>query len=139
MRFPQIVIRESEGWVARQLHEAAEEHRWLVREPRTLTETRTLVREPRPTLLVLQVEPASEDPAPFALIADVNQRNPDVATIVVSDTKLPDAERVAWTAVLFDLGASFVLFPPLSKSVLEDAATGLLAAAIRRMQSEGTE
>ena len=85
----------------------------------------------------MQVEPESQDPAAFALIADIHRQNPDVPTIAVSDTKLPDAERTAWTAALFDLGAAFVLFPPLSKSVLEDAATGLLTTAIARSQPKG--
>lgn len=132
MRYPQIVIRETDGWVARQLQEAAAEHRWLIREPKSIAETLSLSREPRPTLLVVQVEPGSDEPAAFALIADVHRLSPDVPMIVMSDTKMPDADRASWTAALFDLGAAFVLFPPLSKSVLEDAASGLLAAAIRR-------
>jgi len=138
MRSPQIVIREADGWVARQLHEAATEHRWLIREPKSTTEALSLAREARPTLLVVQVEPAGEEPAAFALIAEVARCNPAVPTIAVSDTKLPDAERIAWTAAIFDLGAAFALFPPLSKSILEDAATGLLLAAIRRAQTGGT-
>jgi hypothetical protein len=39
---------------------------------------------------------------------------------------------VQWAAALFDLGARVALFPPLTQPVLEDAASGLMAAAIRR-------
>jgi hypothetical protein len=47
--------------------------------------------------------------------------------------KLSDADRIAWTAALIDLGARYVLFPPLTKPVLEDVISGLMAAAIRRV------
>jgi hypothetical protein len=66
------------------------------------------------------------------LIADVRTAHPDVPVIAVSDVKLSDADRGAWTAALFDLGARYVLFPPLTRPVLEDVVSGLMAAAIRR-------
>ena len=58
--------------------------------------------------------------------------------MAVADVKLPDAERAAWAAALFDLGVRFVLFPPLTKPVLEDVASGLMAAAIRRVVGEAS-
>jgi len=56
--------------------------------------------------------------------------------VAVADVKLPDAERAAWTAALLDLGARYVLFPPLTRPVLEDAVSGLMAATIRRVIGE---
>jgi biotin carboxyl carrier protein len=52
--------------------------------------------------------------------------------VAVSDLKFNDADRVAWTAALFDLGARYALFPPLTKPVIEDVVSGLMAAAARR-------
>ena len=40
--------------------------------------------------------------------------------------------RAVWTATAFDLGARFVLFPPLTRPVLEELAGGLMSAVIRR-------
>ena len=38
--------------------------------------------------------------------------------------------------MLFDLGARYVLFPPLTKPVLEDLASGLMASAVRRVMGD---
>ena len=54
----------------------------------------------------------------------------------MSDVKLPDAERTAWTAALLDLGARYVLFPPLTRPVLEDVVSGLMTATIGRIVGE---
>jgi hypothetical protein len=133
MRYPQVVVREADGWIAKQLLDLAAESRWLVREPRSNDATLSLARDRRPTVLFVQVEPGDEKAAGFALVADVHRTCPDVPVVAVSDVKLPDADRVAWAAVLFDLGARYVLFPPLSKPVLEDVLSGLMAAAVRRV------
>lgn len=132
MRRAQLIILESDGWIARQLADLAAENRWLVRQPRSGDAALSLARDARPTVLVVQVEPGDDKPAPFALIADAHRLHPDVPAVAVSDVKLPDADRAAWAALLFDLGARYVLFPPLSKSVLEDVVSGLMASAARR-------
>jgi hypothetical protein len=133
MRHPQLVIVEADQWVAKQLCPLAGESRWLVRQPRTTDTALSLVREGRATVLFVQVEPGDDRPEALALIADAHRLAPDAAVVAVSDLKLPDADRVAWTAVLLDLGARYVLFPPLSRPVLEDVASGLMTAVIRRV------
>ena len=133
MRYPQLVVLDSDEWVARQLRGLAGDHRWLLRPCRKGDAALSLAREPRPTVLFVQVEPGADDAAPFALIADAHRLAPDVPVVAVSDLKLPDADRVAWSAVLLDLGARYVLFPPLSRPVLEDVTSGLMAAAVRRV------
>jgi hypothetical protein len=133
MRYPQVVIREADGWLAKQLRDLAAESRWLVKEPRSGDAALSLVKERRPAVLFVQVEPGDDKPDGFALVAAAHRVCPDVPVVAVSDMKLPDADRVAWTAVLFDLGARYVLFPPLSKPVLEDVLSGLMAAAVRRV------
>lgn len=135
MRHPQLVILDSDGWLARQLADLAAESQWLVRDPKTPKAALALLRDPRPSVFVIRVEP-NEGPADsFALIAEASRLHPDVAIVVVSDLKLPDADRIAWTGLLFDLGARFVLFPPLAKPVLEDVASGLMASAVKRSAS----
>jgi hypothetical protein len=133
MRAPQLVVVEADGWIARHLGDLAAEGAWLVRDTRGAGAALSLVRERRPCVLIVQVELAEDKPAALGLIADARRACPDVPVVAVSDVKLSDADRVAWTAALFDLGARYVLFPPLTKPVLEDVVSGLMAAAIRRV------
>jgi hypothetical protein len=135
MRSPQLIILEADGWLAKQLRELAGESRWLVKSARTTDAARTLARR-QPTVLLVQFEPGEDKPAPLQLVADVHITAPDTPVVAVADVKLPDAERAAWTAALLDLGARYVLFPPLTKPVLEDVVSGLMAATIRRVIGE---
>ncbi len=132
MRAPQLVIVETDGWIARLLAELATDSAWLVRATRTSDNAMSLVRDRRPSVLVVQVEPGDDKPAALTLISDVSRLCPDVPVVAVSDAKLNDADRVAWTAALFDLGVRYALFPPLTRPVLEDVVSGLMASATRR-------
>jgi len=84
-------------------------------------------------VVVVQFDPSDEKPAPFTLIADVHRLCPDVPVVAISDAKLSDSDKAAWTATLMDLGARYVLFPPLARPVLEDVVSGLMAASVRRV------
>lgn len=126
-RRPQVVVLEAEPHVAHHLAELAAENRWLVRPARTATAARDLARDRRPTVAFVEFRPA--DPAAVALVADLHRVAPDAGVVAVSDEKLSEADRAAWTAALLDLGARYVLFPPLTKPILEDLASGLMAVA----------
>lgn len=132
MRAPQLIVVEYDRWLARNLSDLAAEGAWLVRDARNPDDALSLVRDRGPSVLLVQVEPGDDKPAPLALVATVRRERPDVPVVAVSDVKLNDADRVAWTAALFDLGARYVLFPPLTKPVLEDVVSGLMAAAVGR-------
>ncbi len=132
MRFPQIVVCAFDGWAANQLRELAAEHCWLLREVRQPAAALELAREPRPTVLVVQADPTADRPVPLRLVADAHRLAPDAAAVVLSDVKLAEDDRAAWAAGVLDLGARYVLFPPLQRPVLEDLVGGLMAAAIRR-------
>lgn len=138
MRAPQIVVLEAESWIAKQLRELAGESRWLMHAPRSAGAVLALLRR-QPAVVLVQFEPAEEKPAPLGLIAELHRRAPDVPVVAVADVKVPDAERAAWTAAILDLGAAYVLFPPLTKPVLEDVVSGLMAAAIRRSAGHAPE
>jgi hypothetical protein len=133
MLYPHLIILDPGGELARLLADLASEHRWLVRTPRACDTALSLAREGRPGVLFVRVEPGDETPEPFALVADAHRLCPDVPVVAVSGSKLPDADRVAWSAVLTDLGARYVLFPPVSRPVLEDVASGLMASSVRRV------
>src|SRR5262245_2485588 len=135
MHSPQLVILETDGWLAKQLRELAGESRWLVQSPRSVDTALSFARR-RPSVLLAHFEPGADHPPPLQLVADVHRLAPDTPVVAVADVKLPDGERAAWTAALFDLGARFVLWPPLTKPVLEDVVSGLMAATIRRVIGE---
>ena len=136
MRFPQVVICAADDWLAGQLRELAAEHRWLVRDVRSPAATRDLIRDARPTVLIVQADPSAHHVESLKLVAETHRTNPEVATIVLSNAKLPEDQRVLFTATAFDLGARAVLFPPFTRSVLEDLVGGLMTATISRVIGE---
>lgn len=136
MQFPQVVVCAFDDWMANQLRELVAEHRWLLRETRLPSAALELVRDSRPTVLLVQADPTSDKLDPLQLVADTHRRFPDVACVVLSDAKLPEDERAAWTAGVLDLGARFVLFPPLMRPVLEDLLSGLMGAMVQRVMGD---
>lgn len=133
MKHPLVIVFEHDGWLAKQLGELAADSRWLVRVTKTTDTALSLARSGSPAVLLVQFEPTGEKPDPLALVADVHRLAPDVAVAAVSDSKLPEGERAMWTAALLDLGARYVLFPPITRPVLEDVVSGLMAAVVRRV------
>lgn len=131
MRFPQVIVCGSDDWIAKQLADLIAEHRWLVQSVRRPSAALAAARELRPTVVLIQTDPTTADPAALQLVADLHVIRPDVPTVIVSDVKLPEESRALWAAAVLDLGARFVLFPPLTKPVLEDVVSGFLASAIR--------
>jgi hypothetical protein len=138
MKLPQVVVLELDGWLTKQLRELTGESRWLIQATRSVDSAMSLVRDRRPAVLIVQIEPAEDKPEPLKMIAEVHRSTPDIPVIAISDVKLADAERAAWTAALLDLGCRYVLFPPLMKTVLEDVVSGLMTGAIRTVVGEET-
>src|SRR4051794_10165595 len=136
MKHSRVIVLEADGWLAKQLRELAAESRWLVRQARSIDTALSLAREPSPAVLLVQFEPGEDKPAALGLIADVHRLAPDVPVVAMSDSKMREAERAAWTAALLDLGARYVLFPPVTKPILEDVVSGLMTATIRRVVGE---
>lgn len=132
MKYPHLVICAFDDWVANQLKPLVAEQKWVLRECRQPAAALAAACESRPTVLLVQVDPNADALAPLSLVADAAGVAPDVAVAVVSDAKLNEADRAAWTAAVFDLGARFVLFPPLTRPVLEDLVSGLMASVCRR-------
>lgn len=139
MRRPQLVILDPDGPLAALLAEPAAVNRWLVRRPRAADAALGYARDARPTVVLVRVDPAADDAVAAGLIADVHWARPDVAVVAVSDAKLADADRAAWTAVLMDLGCRYVLFPPIAPPVLAELVTGLMTATVRRVTGKDPE
>lgn len=131
MRHPQVVVYESDGTLAAQVRRLAGEHAWLVRESRRPEACLALLAESRPAVLLLRLE--DEIPDGLALLGQVAGRAPDCPVVLVSDVKMDGADqRAQLSALAFDLGARYVLFPPHQQPVIEDLVSGLMAAAVRR-------
>lgn len=132
IRTPQIVVLGFDDWIAKQLRPHAEEHRLLLSDVRQPRAALALLDPLRTTVFIAQVDPHAEESPALAALAEALRRDPRLAAVVVSDGKLPDDDRSRWTAAVLDLGASYVLFPPLTGPVLEDLVGGLMAALLPR-------
>lgn len=132
MKHPQVVVYESDGWLADQVRRLTGENAWLVRESRRPDACLALLADARPSILLLRLERELLDG--LTLLGQVTEQAPDCPVVLVSDVKMEEAEqRAQLSALAFDLGARYVLFPPLQQPVIEDLVAGLLGAAIRRV------
>jgi len=125
---PQILIFAFDDWLSNQLREAAAERRWLIHEVRRLDSFRTAIAEVRTRVIVVQLERAEAGEI-YTAIVQLLKIQPETPIVIVSDTKVPEVERAEWAARWFDLGARFVMFPPLTRAILEDAVVGLMGNA----------
>ena len=91
-----------------------------------------LLRQVRPAVLILKLRDLV---AEFELLAKLQEQAPEVALILVSDVKLEGSEqRLNLSGLAYDLGASYVMFPPLDGTLLEDVVSGLLEARMQRIE-----
>jgi hypothetical protein len=132
MKRPQIVILGFDDWLAKQLRSLAADERWTLHDLRQPAAVKNLLAAFDPTFLLLQVDPQADASPGLALLAELHTTRPEIPAVVVSDGKLPEEERAAWTAAVMDLGAVYVLFPPLTGPVLEDLAGGIMATLAPR-------
>jgi len=138
MKHPQVVVYESDGWLADQVRRLAGENAWLVRESRRPDACLNMLEDSRPAVLLLRLERELLDG--LTLLSQVTERAPDCPVILVSDVKMEGAEqRAQLSALAFDLVARYVLFPPLQQPVIEDLVAGLLGATIRRVVGAAAE
>jgi hypothetical protein len=120
MRHPQFLVVERDGLLANLLRRAGFDRTWSLREPRRLEACLRLLRQGGPSILVLAVGQDLE--RELTLLERVSWFYPDAATVAVGD-----AENPALTGLLWDLGATFVLLPPLPHDLLPDVLRGLMA------------
>lgn len=133
MQFPQLVVLALDDWLGRQLQELTASRRWLLRQSRQLQAAMKMLSPPRPTILIAQLDPRREKPDGFQFLADVHLQFPDVMLLAISDVKINnDDERSLWSASVLDLGASAVIFPPLTKPVLEEVIGQMMTVVLER-------
>lgn len=131
MKSPLLLLRAPDDWLPTQLREWAADRKWLVRALSQWGAFAAAVEPRRPCVAFLHADLASD--AWAVALADLHRRHPDAAAVVVSDTKLSDDLRASVTAAAVDLGARFVLFPPITRQALEDVASGLAEVVLARV------
>lgn len=130
MKAPLLLIRAPDDWLAAQLRDWVADRKWVARAVSQWGAFAGAVDGRRPCVAFLQADLTSDEWA--AALADLMRRHPDAAAVVVSDTKLGDDVRAMVAASAMDLGARFILFPPLTRQGLEDVASGLAEVVLAR-------
>jgi hypothetical protein len=121
MHYPQLLVFESDGRLAKLLEGTAGIQRWAIRQPRRLESCLRLLGRGGPAILVVKLERDLEEC--LTILVRTTQSFPDTATVVVSDVAAPVLADLSW-----DLGASFVLCPPQPRERLLDVVAGLMGA-----------
>jgi DNA-binding NarL/FixJ family response regulator len=126
MRHPQLLVYEHDGRLATLLAETAWSQKWVLRKLRQPEACPRQLRHGNPSVLVLSVGRFLE--RELTLLERITRLFPDTGVVVQSDSDNP-----ALTALLWDLGASYVLQSWPSTEQLLDLVTGLMTAAIHRI------
>ena len=134
MKSPQIVVLAPDDWLGNQLRELVNDHRWLLREVRQLGAFAGQFEDRRPSLAIVQFDWRDVRTELAEAIVLLAQEHPEVAILAVGDTKITEDHAPDWTAALLDLGCRWVLYPPLTRAVLEDALSGWMSALTERMR-----
>ncbi len=119
MHHPQILVFEPDTRLAALLRPLAEERRWVLREPRQVGPCLQLLRHGGPGVLVIRVGRDLE--REFVLLERVAWLSPATGKIVVGDADQTWLAGLAW-----DLGADYVLLPPLGRERLGEVVAGLM-------------
>jgi FixJ family two-component response regulator len=126
MQHPQIVVFERDGRLADALAALSEAERWTLRDSRQVDFCLRQLRQPGPGVLVVKIgRPAERD---LALVEQAAWQFPNVPVVVIGEVE--DAAVLAGLA--WDVGASYALFPPLSRDLLPEVVAGLMRSAIAK-------
>jgi hypothetical protein len=119
MHRAQVIVCESDGRLAALLRETADTRGWWLRAVRRAARVPGLLRPGEPGVVVLRAGRDLEQE--FAVLERISRQFPATASVVVGDADQPALAGLAW-----DLGARFVLFPPLAREQLPEIVTALM-------------
>jgi hypothetical protein len=122
MRAPQIVVYESERWIAELLRGTAEVWQWPLRELRDEAAIVRALRQGGPSLLAFEVGADAE--RDLSLFGRLTWLCPEATAIAVSNVAGDELAGLAW-----DLGAAYVLTPPQPRDALLSVVLGLMETA----------
>lgn len=113
MRQAQIIAHGIDGPLADKLRELAQARRFRLRETSQLSACANLLQTETPSALILALGRDVEKE--LGLLEAAHASWPATALIVIGETNNPVLAALAW-----DLGATFVLFPPTPMEWLAD-------------------
>jgi hypothetical protein len=122
VRAPQIVVYESERWAADLLRATAEIWQWPLRELREETAIVRALLPGGPSVLVFEI--GCDIEGDLALLGRLTWLCPEASTVAVSNVASAELAGLAW-----DLGADYVLAPPLPRDALLPVVLGLMEKA----------
>ena len=120
MRQAQALLYESDGRLAKLLQPVFDTHRWRLRELRQIDSIAEALKESIPLLILKIGRNLYEE---LVLLEQTRWYFPETSIVVVGETAHPELEGLAW-----DLGADFVLFPPLPKEHLVEIVKTMMPA-----------
>ncbi|MBL8792563.1 MAG: hypothetical protein JNM56_01530 [Planctomycetia bacterium] len=123
MKHPQVLVVERNGRLAQLLRVPCQERGWALREPRQVEHCLELLRADCPAALVVRLGGKLEQE--LGLLERVHWQQPRVRLVAVGEVENPLLAELAW-----DLGASYVHFPPLPMELLTATVLRLLECAI---------
>ncbi len=129
MKYPQLIIYETDGAMAKLLGKLASDQGWMMRESRSNESLLNLLKEQRVSIVFLKFE--RDLVSGLELLSQITTQFPDCPVVVVSDVKADSHQRENLSCLVFDLGARYIVFPPLTQPVAEDLANGLMISALR--------
>ena len=118
MRQAQVIVFESDGRLAQLLRPGVEQRGWRLRELRRAEAVPETLREGGPVLVLRLGRDLSEE---LSLLEQVSWAYPETATVVVSN-----ADHNELTALLWELGAHYVLLPADPLADLTELVAGLM-------------
>lgn len=119
MRFPQLIVFETDGRLAAAFRPLATQRAWIVREPRRTGSVLRLLDRGGPNLLLVRTGRDLE--RELGLVEVVSRRFPGTAVVVVCDSEHPRLLGLAW-----DLGATAVVPAALARERLLEVVEYLL-------------
>ena len=125
MKSPRVVVWAFDDGLAAQIRVAVAERKWLLTSVRSADGWATAAGG-GPCVAVVQADTTGDSDKALSAVGELHRTRPDADVVVVCDVKLNDEDRPPWTAAALDLGARLVLYPPLTRTVLEDAVIGLM-------------
>ncbi len=120
MRFPQIVLWETENRLAKLLLPLAEQQHWLLRQPQQLESVLRFLDRGGPNLLIVRV--GSDLEREFLVVAQAREHAPQVSILTVLDQDVPQLRLLAWTlgaTAVITLGQSRERFVELVVSLIQ--------------------
>ncbi len=123
MRYPQLVVYETERWIADLLHGTAGTWKWTLRELRQPDACLRVLLQGGPNVLVLELGAKKEQD--LGLVERIARLCPETAIVVVSHTAETGLAELAW-----DLGATCVLCPPHTREALLPTVLRLMETAL---------